>query len=264
MSAEPTAATARPRGVPDGSGALERLRDDPRAAAVAALFVIVAALVIVLAAGRDTWFYLDEWDFAVRATNLSADSVLTPQNQNWHSTTVFVYRGLLDLFGFSSYVPFRLVSAGLLAGLGVLGYLYARLRIGPWWALLPLALLIISPGFEILLWPFQMGQLISAVAGLGALVLFDGALTRGRGIVIAVLLIVAVASSSAGIPLVALVVYDRLLMPGRRVEALLALPAILAYGLWYLEYGTREDAPNDLTAGALTARLGGRWTSATA
>ena len=58
MSAEPTAAQAR--AVPDGTGALERLRDDPRAAAVAALLVIVAALAIVLVAGRDTWFYLDE------------------------------------------------------------------------------------------------------------------------------------------------------------------------------------------------------------
>ena len=147
---------------------------------------------------------------------------------------MLVYRGLLDLFGFNNYLAFRLLSAALLSGLGVFGYVYARRRIGPWWALLPLALLIISPGFEILLWPFQMGQLISAVAGVGALVLLDGAPTRGRGVAIAVLLIVAVASSSAGIPFVALVVYDRLLRPGGRVEALLALPAMLAYGLWYL------------------------------
>jgi len=220
---------------------------------IAALLVVAGAVALVLIANRGTWFYLDDWDFAWRAADFSDDSIFNPQNQNWHTTVVLVYRAMLEVFGMSSYVPFRLLEAALVAGLGVLAYLYARERIGPWWALIPVALIVVSPGFEPLLWPFQIGLLMSAVSGLGAILLLDREPTRAALIGAGALLVVAVASSSAGVPLVAVAVYDRLLRPGRRLEALVGLPAMLAYVLWYAEYGAREPKPNQLDAAAFNA-----------
>ena len=83
--------------------------------------------------------------------------------------------------------------------------------------------------------------------------LLDGEPTRARRVGAAALLVVAVASSSAGVPMVALVLYDRLLAPGRRWDALATVPAIVAYGIWYAEWGTREPRPNNFTAPALSA-----------
>jgi hypothetical protein len=224
-----------------------------RAPTIAAALVAAGGAALLLVASRGTWFYLDEWDFATRATHLSAESTFYPQNQNCHAMVVLLYRALFELFGFNDYVPFRIVMTLLVVVIGVLGYVYARRRVGPWWALLVLALLVASPSYEVMLWPFQMGQLLSGAAGLGALVLLDRDATRVNRAVAAALLVVAVMSSSAGVPLVALVIYDRLLTAGRRLEALVSLPAIAAYGWWYAEYSTREVRPNGFNAPAFNA-----------
>jgi hypothetical protein len=215
--------------------------------------VAVGGAAVLLVAGRGTWFYLDEWDFSLRAAHLSADSIMGPNNQNWHGTVVLLYRALFELFGFEHYAAFRVLATALVVVLAGLAYLYARPRVGPWWALLPLGLLVASPSFEVQVWPFQIGQLLSGAAGLGALMLLDREPTRAGRVGAAVLLLVAVSSSSAGVPMVALVVYDRLLAPGRRWDALAAVPAIVAYGIWYAEWGTREPRPNNFTAPALSA-----------
>jgi hypothetical protein len=222
------------------------------AATVAAAAVAIGGAVVLLAAGRGTWFYLDEWDFSLRAAHLSLDSIMGPNNQNWHGTVVLLYRAIFELFGFH-YAPFRLLATGLVVAIGLLAYVYARRRIGPWWALIPLALVVASPSFEVQLWPFQMGQLLSGAGGLGALLLLDRDPTRGNRAAAAALLVLAVASSSVGVPLVALIAYDRLLTPGRRREVLVALPAVVAYAIWYAEWGTREPSPNEFTAPALSA-----------
>jgi hypothetical protein len=221
---------------------------------IAAAGLAVSGAAVLLVAGRGTWFYLDEWDFSLRAAHLSVDSVMGPNNQNWHGTVVLLYRAMFELFGFH-YVPFRLLAIGLVVAIALLGYVYARRRVGPWWALLPLALLVASPSFEVQLWPFQIGQLLSGAAGLGALLLLDRDPTRANRVAAGALLVVAVASSSAGLPLVALVVYDRLLTRGRRAEALVALPAIVAYAIWSAEWGSREPRPNKLTADSLNAAV---------
>jgi len=224
-----------------------------RLPALAAAVVAGAGALVLLIAGRETWFYLDDWDFSLRAADLSLDSIMNPNNQNWHATVVLVYRVIFELFGFDGYLAFRVLATALVVGVAVLAYLYARPRIGPWWALLPLGLLVASPAFEVQLWPFQIGQLLSGAAGLGALLLLDREPTRARMIASAALLLVAVASSSAGVPLVALVVYDRLLTPGRRRQVLVALPAIAAYGIWYAEYAGREARPNTVSASSFSA-----------
>ena len=73
-----------------------------------------------------------------------------------------------------------MIVVGHLLCTGLL-YVYARRRIGPWPALLPAALLLtLGPAWQNILWPFQIGWLISLAAGLGAL-LRSTARARRRG-----------------------------------------------------------------------------------
>ena len=146
----------------DGGGLQVVRRHAPTIAAAA---VAAGGAAVLLVAGRGTWFYLDEWDFSLRAADLSADSIMGPNNQNWHGTVVLLYRALLEVFGFGHYAAFRILATALIVAIAVLGYVYARPRIGAWWALLPLALLVASSAFEVQVWPFQIGQLLSAPAG---------------------------------------------------------------------------------------------------
>jgi hypothetical protein len=88
-----------------------------------------------------------------------------------------------------------------------------------------------GPGYQDLLWAFQIGFVASLAAGLGALL----ALERGRDLLACVLLVVAVGSASLGIPFV-LVAGLELAWTRRRSLWVVAVPLVL-YGAWYLKYG---------------------------
>lgn len=225
------------------AGLFAAVRDSSRAPRLALLLTIAGGAALVLIASRGTWFYLDDWDFVARRGGFGWSDYFNPQNQNWYSTTVGVYQLLLRIFGFMSYVPFRLALAVFVAGIGLLTFVYARPRVGAWLAIVAAALVVFSPGHEILLWPFQMGQLISILAGLAALVVLDRPSSWRRHVGVATLLVVATASSSAGVPLVAIVAYDRLLRRGQRLQALVVAPAVFAYALWYEIYGKLDPSP---------------------
>jgi len=240
----------------------ERQRGNSRLPAIAAALLIAAASALLLFSGRGNWFILDELSFATDRADLTTGTIFGPQNQNCVATLVLIYRAMFELFGFSDYLPWRLLLTALVAGIGVLAYLYARKRIGPWWALLPLALITVTPGFEIALWPFQMGQALSVLCGLAVLVLLDREPSWPIRAAIAVLLLVAVASSSAGVPLVAIFIYDRVQRPDRRGDLVAALPAVVFYAWWYLEWARREPTPTKATVEAIAGSVNRAYTFA--
>ena len=231
---------------------LNRLRASRWLAWTVAGLVIVGAAGLVLYANGQMWFYLDDWAFMSARMPVTAEHLLAAQNQNWHALTVLTFNALLAVFGFS-YLPFRLLAATLVVVIGVLAYVYTQRRVGRWWALLPTSAVIVGPGAEILLWPFQMGQLYSLAAGLTVLALLDRPSRRWTAPAIVVLLFVGVCSSSAGVPILVLFAADRIARHGHRRQALLAVPAIVLYGLWYRAYGTVGVHPHPVNAGTLDA-----------
>lgn len=241
--------------------------DGSRWSWVVAGVLLVLGVGLVLWANRGSTFYLDDWAFAVGRADLTADQLFGPQNQNWHLTTLLIYQALLHLWAFDTYVPYRLVSALVLLTIGLLTYVYARRRIGPWWSLGALVPVVITSGTEIVLWPFQIGQLLSIAGGLGALVLLDREGPRRIGAVIGagLLLVMAVASSSAGIPMLLLVLADgvlRALKPtvaGLRKPGLITLaagiPALLVYAWWHQVYGKLSPPPQGTNLPAFNGAL---------
>lgn len=221
--------------------------------------VIAFGVLLNLYLTRGTWFYLDDWDFMVLRADWSQSALLGPQNLNWVFTTDVLYTILGAIFGVASYLPWRLVLA---AALGVIGWQisrYASRRVGSVVAAIATLLVFITPGSEIALWPFQVGQLFAIAAGLAVILLGDRP-TRPRWVPAAevVLLMFAVASSSAGIPLVGLVIVDRLLRPGRRRQILVAVPALLLYAWWNQKWGSLSPVvpASNLQSFAAAARQG--------
>ncbi len=190
------------------------------------------ASALILHYNRGTTFLLDDWAYLVqRCGHLTSASLFGTQNGNWTTTTVLTYRGLADLFGMGSYLPWRLTLLAAHLGSCALIYVLARRRIGAWWALLPLALLLLNRGWETLLWPFQIGQALSILTGLGALFLLDRRDARGDAGASA-LLVVSLASSSYGPPFVLVVGLELLLT---RWRSLWVLVAPVAAWVWWQE-----------------------------
>ena len=144
-----------------------------------------------------------------------------------------MYRVLAELFGIGSYLPWRLTALAIHLGCCALVYVLARRRLGPWWALVPLALVLVTRGWETVLWPFQMGQMLSILCGLGALVALDRRDWRGD-LAASLLLVLALASSSFGPPLVLAVAVELVLSRWRALWVLVAPAA--AYLWWHFEY----------------------------
>jgi hypothetical protein len=211
------------------------VRDRAPDVAFAGLLALGAALVLLETRGLS--FFADEWDFLLDRRGMSLDVLLRPHGPHLSLIPILVYKALLQLFGASSYLPFRLLAAVDLVLLALTLGLVTRARWGKWWGLAPVLLLVtLGPGGASLLSPFQVGYAVSVSAGLVALV----AVARRdfRGDLIACLaLLVSLASASQGIGfLVGTAVMLGLAGDRRRRAWLVVLPAAL-YAVWYLKYG---------------------------
>lgn len=195
----------------------------------------VAAAVLVLYFSRGTTLWLDDWQWALYRRG-GIHSLLTSYNGHLSLVPILIYRALFATAGIGSYSPYRVLiaAADLLCGLMV--FLYARRRIGDWLALLPAALILfLGPGWQNILWPFQLAWLISIASGIGALMLLE----RRQPIADAgacLLLLISVGSSGIGVALLAGAVFDVAWTRRRWRDAwIVAVPAVL-YGAWSIAY----------------------------
>jgi hypothetical protein len=148
----------------------------------------------------------------------------------------------------------------------VLVYVYARRRIGRWWALVPaiLCMLVGQGGYDIV-WPFQIGFVTSVACGVGVLLCFDRR-SRRSDLVAGGLLLLALSSSSIGIAVVAAAVVDIALSPGpklRRALRILLVPLAL-YVVWWLHYqpSSETGAAGPIDAVRLFIEVSGAATTA--
>jgi hypothetical protein len=237
-----TAALEAPRaGRTPGSAPAHGARES-RVWTAALALAMLAAAALVLHAGRGTSFWFDEWNWIQDRRAWTLDALLRPHNQHLSLLPVLVFKLGFATFGLGSYLPYRLVLLALHLLTAGLLFAYARPRVGGALAFAAATvLLFLGTGWMDIVWAFQIGYVGSLAAGLGALLALDRRTAAGDAAA-AVLLTVALASSSLGIPLWAMAAVDVLARPGRvRRAALLAVPAVL-YLLWYAAYGTGDDA----------------------
>lgn len=211
----------------------------PTVLAFAALALISIAYFGYL--GRHGTFLHDEWAFITERTDLSLDTLLRPHNEHLSAGLVIVYRGLLDAFGLTSYVPYLAVVLALHVLAAAAVFASGSAKAGPWIGLgLASIALFLGAAWENLFWGFQIGFLASVASGAWALVALDGPATRRRGVMVGVLLTLSIAFSGMGLIFLAaaaaLALYER-------EEALpaVAVPVIL-YAMWFAAYGVAAIA----------------------
>jgi hypothetical protein len=237
------------------------------AAAAALLVLLAAGAVVILHENRGTVLWFDEWQWALDRRGWDLDAFLAPHNEHLSLVPVAIYKVLFATVGIDDYVPYRLLGlAGHLACVTLL-YVYVRRRLGAWPALAAAALiLVLGPAWQNILWPFQIGWLISLCALLGALLLLERHDRAGDAGACA-LLVLALASSGLGLVIALALAVEVACDPRRRRRSAWIVAGPLAlYAVWWVGY---QDAPfvrhnvalawgfaADAAAGSLSALAG--------
>jgi hypothetical protein len=189
------------------------------------LFVAAAAVaaLLILALASKLSFLGDEWAYIV-LRRLTFESMLQPHNEHLVFLHVLVYRGLVELVGTGSYLPFMgvLMACHVAMAAGV----FALMRqVVPLEGALAAAvlLLFLGSGFDNLFWAFQMGFVGAAAFGVWAMAASD------RPWLAALLLTGALWTQGNGLFYVAPVA----LLLGRRLWWVVGFP-VATYAVWFV------------------------------
>ena len=95
-------------------------------------FTLLAAVAmwLILHAGRGLFFFGDEWAVILHRRGVTPFTILHPHNEHVIAIPVVVYKGLLQVFGMSSYTPFRVTVVLFHIVTCLALYAYARPRLG--------------------------------------------------------------------------------------------------------------------------------------
>ena len=231
--------------------------------ATAALLVVGGGL--LLSETRATTFWADEWQWILTRRGGGVASLLDPHNSHLSLVPVVIYKLLFAAVGLRHYWPYRAVLVAMDLACALLVFVYARACVGGYLALLAASLILFfGPGWQDILWPFQMSWLIAIAAGIGALLLLDRD-DRVGDCGACVLLGISLASSGPGLAVAIGLAIDVLQRRRRRDAWIVAVPIAL-YALWWVGYEQTTVAAHslllvprfsfDAAAGVLSALAG--------
>jgi hypothetical protein len=219
------------------------------------LLVATAALMLYLSRGLT--FNLDEWTVVTERRGPGAPSLLQPHNEHLSILILGLLVGLLKVGGLDAQPLMMAPLIALQLALGVLLFVIARRRVGAGVALGVAAVaMLCGLAYENFLVPGQAGQMASIVAGVAAFAVLDLPRTPRNDRLLAALMIIAIASSGMGIPVLVGVAVELLLTrEGRERLWVVGVPFAL-YVLWYVAYGTNRAVFDELALSLLWA-----WTA---
>ena len=231
--------------------------------AFGALLVVAAAF--LLHETRGTTFWFDEWVWILDRRGNDLDTFLEPHNEHLSLIPVAIYKLLFATAGLDHYGPWRVLVTAAHLGLATLVFVYTKRRVGGLLALCAAALLLfLGPGWQNIVWPFQVGWLSSLTAGVGALLALDRGDRRGE-VLACGLLAVALASSGLGVAIAIGLLVELAWERRWRDVWIVALP-IVPYAIWWLAYRPAGivqanidqtfDFTVDAAAGALSSLVG--------
>ncbi len=200
-----------------------------------------ALLLLVTGAGlyhltRSTTFSFDEWTWIMTRRGDDLGTFLQTYNGHFSLVPIAIYRLLFATAGLGDYRAYRALVIVAHLACGLLVFVYARRRAGDYLGLLAAALVVLfGSAWADILWPFQIGWLISLAAGVAALLLLDRG-DRAGDIAACVLLAVSLSSSGIGIVVAVGLVVDVAIGRRRWRDAWIVVVPLTLYCLWWSRY----------------------------
>lgn len=203
---------------------------------------LALAAAIILAVDRTTWFFADEFDFLNRVAGpQSANTWFLPHNEHWSTVPLAVYWVIFQFAKMHTYWPY--ITFLVIAHLSLVHLVWRlMLRVG---AAPPIAtgfafvLAVLGAGAENLTWAFQIGFIFSVYFGIAAVYFADSQKkwNVSRVAILWALLLLSLASSGLGIPMLLCIAIVVLVRRGwRPMIAVLSVPVVV-YAIWYELYG---------------------------
>lgn len=208
--------------------------------------IALVICVFLLWTGHGLNFRHDEWDIIQGRYRGRASTFLLPLNEHLSAVLLGVYYVLLHTAGLAHYTPYRAVLIAVNVACGGCVFVLVRARLNVPLALLAATVVLVSgAAYEDMLFPVQIGQVGSILAGLLAWISLDAPGRRGDGGLVAALAL-SVASSGLGLAVLAGVMAE---LAWRRDTRRLVWPALIVclYLIWYSRYGigtTHTDLAN--------------------
>lgn len=197
----------------------------------------LAAFPILLHAGRDQWFALDEWSFLATRELTDPSTLFATHNEHWSTVPIVLYRLVFAVVGLNHYWPYLLMAIGAhLAAAALLRLIMRRAGVGPWLASAGAILFAyFGAGRENFGWAFQVGFAGALALGLVHFVLADqdSPKINRRDLVAWLFGLLTLMSAGVGVFMVAGVGLATLLRRGWRVACFHAVPLGAIYLVWY-------------------------------
>jgi hypothetical protein len=216
-----------------------RFRLTTRNTAVAFYALEALALPLLLRAGRNSWFNVDDWDFLARRTAGSFHDLFRAHFNHWVTLPALVYRVLWPVAGLH-YRPYQVVAVVLhLVAAALLRIVMLRSGVRPWLATLAaLVLVAFGYGAENVLVAFQITFVGAFVLGLVQLLLSDHDGPFDRRDALGLLAgFGALLCSGVAITMIAVVALSVMRRRGWRMAAAHVIPLVAIFGAWFVTVG---------------------------
>ncbi|MEA2623816.1 MAG: hypothetical protein QOH61_2726 [Chloroflexota bacterium] len=205
---------------------------------VAFIAAAILTFVALLYLGRVLTFFHDEWFFIDTRLGWSLEAFMAPHNEHWVLGMVLFWKPLLATVGLSSYLPYLALMLAAHLATAAAVYWWLRRQAGGYVAFCGgLLFLLLGTASEVLYQGFTVNLVASTAAGAWALVLFLADPVPRRPWLVALLLVVSIATSGAGLFFMAAIGGVVAIGPRRLRQGWVVIPAAAAYLGWLLTYG---------------------------
>lgn len=207
----------------------------------AAAAVIAAGLILWF--GRDMTFSVDEMDWFMESAERGLGGAFEPHVGHLILTTRLVYEAIFTTLGVG-YLPFQLLTVGVVVLTAGLFFAYAQRRVGRLVALAPTLVLLVFGSDPLHLLAGNGFTVVGALAcGLGALLALDRD-DRNGDVIACLLLCLGVVTYSVALPFVVGVAVAIALRDDRRRRAWIVLVPAAIYVAWWL-WALGSDSSSD-------------------
>jgi hypothetical protein len=207
------------------------------------VLLMAVATVLIYRKGFGLTFYYDEWNFLMNRRDWTIGTFLEPHNEHLSLVPIAIYKVLFVTVGIDDYAPYRVAVLMIHLLCVALLFVLVRQRVGDVLGVITvLPILFLGTAWQDLLWPFQIGYLASIAAGLGMLLALEQR-SRVGDAAACVLIAVALASSSIGIPVTVLAFVELLARRESLKRLWLVAAPVALYVVWSLVYGNPRAAP---------------------
>jgi len=225
---------------------LKLLNKKPDSAVLLWVAICVLAIFRFALVSNNRTFQYDEWNFVLNRWQFNPDSFLQPHNSHFSIFPATIYWILLQIAGLNHYGVYQL--AGYFAHIfvaSVLAILIAK-KLGKIAAIaLGVSILFLGAGVENILWPFQIGAMLSLVGYLMAIYFLDSSLPK-RNILVLLALLLSIGSAGFGIAAIVAITIEMVIAKQLLKSWWLPVVPTAVWLTWYLKYGESDAQTENL------------------